>query len=162
VVERYLREIVPAESSTGRHETQLPELTIASAEMVGLETRAGYNAPLAMEVVFETSRPVEGLRLIHPLRNSLGARIMVARTEDFSLPTGRSTVRVVLEDNHLPPGSYTLGLNLLAQSQKVFTHQMLLSFELPEVGVGDAFLVQHRDRLGIYLPARVEVSSAGA
>ncbi len=123
----------------------------------GFEQQAmipGFNQPLHFSLQLDSARELSDLTLTLGITNTLGARLVTARTSLESVAVGTSTVALQVPDHRLTPGTYFISLAIRAPGRALFAAEQVLCLELVADSIEDRHLLAlaHKsgDRLGCY------------
>lgn len=158
IVEAYLEELLAAPNSTsGSLETDIPGFRVESIELDEEQLEYGFNKPLKFDLHVKSDKSISDLTVALQTFNSIGARIMTPKIVVPRLNPGDSVVSMILENHYLPPGRYSLHVEMDMLGRGVFNRRDALSFEISEIGIEDPFLATRGDRLGVYPPVKYYV-----
>lgn len=137
---------------------KVPWLRIADMSLDQRNMPLGFNRPIRLKLSLELDRKLTGLVIAIGIVNTLGARIVTAKTAIPELPAGVRDIDVEIPEHRLIPGSYFLSLTLSAGREVLFTKDQIIAIELLADSIDDPLLIPHlergRDRLGCYCSAR--------
>lgn len=111
----------------------------------------GFNAPLSLKLDLDLKKPFSEVLFRFGIVNSLGCRIMTVQETVQEIPVGDVNAEFVVTDHKLPPGNYSASLIISLRGTVIMTKENAISFSVSEVGVADPFLIQRRDRIGVFL-----------
>jgi lipopolysaccharide transport system ATP-binding protein len=142
-------------------ETKVPWLRIDSLvfDQGGMEL--GFNKPLLFKMNIALDRPASGLVINMGIVNSIGARIVTAKTALPDLASGSHGIRLEIPDHRLIPGTYFISLVISWRRDVIVNREQALSIELLADAIDDPLLLPHltrgKDRLGSYCAMRAIV-----
>ena len=110
----------------------------------------GFNKPFYLSLDLKLTKIYRGVSFGFGIVNSLGARVMTLEKIIDELPTGTFSLEFELTEHYLPPGRYSLTIGFGANSAVIVYNEEILTFELPEVGVDNTYLIQKKDRIGVF------------
>jgi lipopolysaccharide transport system ATP-binding protein len=116
----------------------------------------GFNVPLRFLLEVSLERDLEEVEIVLPILNSIGARIVSARTVLPRLARGRQKIVLTVPDHRLIPGTYMITLVMREKSQPVFVKEQLITIELVADQIEEPFLMPFlthgKDRFGCFCP----------
>ncbi len=157
VIEKYLKNTPSLSGESSSFKTELDDFYIASIKIDSEHLENGFNKPLRFDINVTTKKNIEDLFLGLLIINSVGSRIMTAKSIISKLDSGKNTVSLILENHYLPPGFYTLNVGIDLGGANIFYKENILSFEILSIGVEDSFMVDRRDTLGVCPPVKYEI-----
>ncbi|MDT8387667.1 MAG: ABC transporter ATP-binding protein [Thiogranum sp.] len=125
---------------------------------------AGFNRPLHFSLGISCNTVVDQVTFVLGIWNTVGARLVTTRCT-LTLPQGEANVLdIALKNHHLPPGNYSLSVDISIATETIFSNDHVLFFELSDLEVTERYLIpflkNHRDKIGTFVPADFNISAA--
>jgi lipopolysaccharide transport system ATP-binding protein len=159
-VREYLR--VNEESSQALNlVSQVPWFHVDGFTFDLTRTEAGFNRTLHFRLDVSTEKAMTHVEIILPIINSVGARIVTARTVLPALPKGRHAIVLKISNHRLIPGTFLVSLTMRERSQTIFLKEQLIIIELiadqEEEPLLIPFLTHGKDRFGTFCPIEADI-----
>ena len=81
--------------------------------------------------------------------SSHGQRIGTSISNIDKLIPGQSSIDLILNNHHLPPGNYKINLGIYEKGKAIYTRSDALTFEVFAGDCDKAFINNRRDKLGV-------------
>lgn len=120
----------------------------------------GFNKPLRLRLEVEADRDLSAVEIMLPILNSIGARLITARTVLPILVKGSHTLNLEIPNHRLIPGTYLFSLTIREGDEAIFSQEQVISVELVTDQVDEPlltpYLTRGKDRFGCFCPILVE------
>ncbi len=158
-VREYLR--LNEESSRALNLTsRVPWFQVDALSFDQAHMEMGFNQPLRFNLKITSERDINEVELTIPIYNTIGARLLTARTVLPKISTGHHALAVKIPEHRLIPGTYLISLILKERNELFFLRDHVITFEVLADNIEDPILVPMiatgKDRFGAY--CRVEVA----
>jgi lipopolysaccharide transport system ATP-binding protein len=140
------------DSQSGPYDTRIPEISIRNIAFDTRNLRPGFNQPLTFDFTLGVGAGSLDLTIKLVIVNNIEARIIISKADIPSLPTGDVVISMRLKNHYLPPGRYSINVNLKNRGVGIFSKPSVLVFEIPVTGIDDGFLAGYGNKSGIFLP----------
>ena len=121
--------------------------------------KLGFNVPLRFKLSATSERNLEEMELVLFFNNSIGARILTARTVVYAITEGRHVFSIEISDHRLIPGTYLASMIVREMDLVIFLKEQFIAFELVADEIEDPILqpliARGSDRFGCYCPISV-------
>ncbi len=139
---------------------QVPWFRVASLVFDQTHMEVGFNKPLRLRLELATDRDIGETEIIIPIINSIGARIVTARTVIPGLSKGTRSFLLKIPDHRLIPGTYMISLTMKHRTEVIFIQEQVIAIELVTDQIEDPlllpFLTRGKDRFGCFCPIEIE------
>ncbi len=156
-VREYLR-INEDAAKASNLETRVPWFKINSLIFDQKNTEIGFNKPLRLKLDVRLERGLDNVVLMMGIVNSIGARIITAKTSIPNLASGEHTINLEIPEHRLIPGCYFVSLTISVRQEVLFAKDQVILIELLVDNIDDPLLMPHvergKDRLGSYCSIR--------
>lgn len=88
-----------------------------------------------------------------------GSRLFTTFGEIDKLGEGLTQVEISPEKNYLAPGNYIVTLGVNRKGVNIYFNEMALKFEINEENIKDAFLIERKDKIGLFIPSAIIVKN---
>ncbi len=151
-------------SQSGDIKTRSDRLFINNITFCHDKLAAGFNRPLHFSFGISCKTVVDQVTVVLGIWNTLGSRLVTTRCT-VMLPQGEANILdIALNNHHLPPGNYSLSVDIAIAAETIFSSEHLLFFDLSDLYVTERdlipFLKHHRDKLGAFVPADITINAA--
>lgn len=123
-------------------------------------TTPQFNNPLSFSITLKISRQYRNLSVAIGVYNSLGSRLLTAKSIIDPVETGDSQLICTIKDHHLPPGNYHISLGIAVSSQMILYKENVISFSISDEGMDNdlliPYLANHRDKIGAFYELKYE------
>jgi lipopolysaccharide transport system ATP-binding protein len=125
----------------------------------------GFNKPLQFRLKLSLDRAINEVEIVLPLFNSIGARLITARTVLSSLTRGNHTLRLQIPEHRLIPGTYLISMIIRDRAETIFFREQIIVMELVADEIEDPMLLPliatGKDRFGAYCPLHIDGYMSG-
>ena len=119
--------------------------------------KKGFNQPLYFTISFYTNNILKNIRFGFGISNSLGARILTFERVIPELKINSTRISFSLLNHCLPPGNYSLTIGIDQNNISILFRENIIDFELSEDGIESTYLINKRDKIGIYLQPEYKI-----
>ena len=138
---------------------RVPWLRINSLTFDQTHMDVGFNKPLRFILNFTAEKDLSELEIVLPIANSIGARILTARSLLSGLGKGTHDLLLQIPNHRLIPGTYVISLTLKCRNEILLMQEQAISIELVTDEIEDPllspFLTRGKDRFGCFCPIEV-------
>jgi len=113
--------------------------------------KKGFNKPLTFILELDLEKCFCNINFGFGIANSTGARILTFERNIPNLQKGFLKLKFILNDHNLPPGDYSISIGIKSKSSLIHYTPNLITVNLSDDGIDIPYLIQERDRLGVYL-----------
>jgi hypothetical protein len=141
-----------------RLESNLEDFRIVSFYFDENALESGFNKPLTFNFDLHLQREMRQVSFGLGIVNSVGARILTSEQTVSNLPSGDTEVSLVIRDHHLPPGNYQVTVGIDVAGIPLVYQEHVLTFEIPDLGIDNSYLVKRKDKIGVFVPGECKLS----
>ena len=138
---------------------RVPWLHIEAFTFDQTRMAVGFNKPLQFQLSLVIERTIHEVEIVLPLFNSIGARLVTARTVLPRLVQGRHTLHLQVPEHRLIPGTYLISMIIRERAETIFFGEHIIVLELVADDIEDPMLIPlaalGKDRFGAFCPIHV-------
>jgi lipopolysaccharide transport system ATP-binding protein len=135
-------------------DARVPWLYIESFLFDQARMAVGLNQPLQLQLSLTTERTIQEVEVVLPILNSIGARLVTARTILPQLTQGRHTLHLQVPEHRLIPGTYLVSMIIRERAETLFYKEQIIVMELVADAIEDPMLLplaaMGKDRFGAF------------